>query len=475
MLISTRILQIVSWILVLTCCNTKNDRTAGDVTVFKNVNVVGMTDEVILSDYSVLVRNGIIEKIESSSILEIPENALLIDGKGDYLMPGLADMHVHIADTNDLLLLLSNGITTVRNMSGGPKHLEWRELVHSGQLIGPRIYTSSPVVDGGIERYDGAVKPPLGPDEWEQYRTVSSVDEIESVLNDYSSKGYDFIKIYDNLNLEEYKEIIRVADEINVKISGHVPFGVGVDAVLSSNQHCIEHLRGYIFELIRDYPDVEIRFDKHSRLLAWSWIEADSVKFQNLARQTAQSGIWNCPTLSRYYKNMSPTDVHLARLNRPEMRYFPKERIEKWKKRNQRPGYEKYTEEDYLQTNKGFENKKKFVGFLHRNGAKILLGTDDWFVGFSVHVELEELVNAGLSPYDAIMSGTVNAAEVVGASQMFGSISVGKSADLLLIEGNPLDDVSNIRNQVGVMVRGNWYTDKMLKELIEPIAVGNVN
>jgi len=140
------------------------------------------------------------------------------------------------------------------------------------------------------------------------------------------------------------------------------------------------------------------------------------------------------------------------------------------KNRNQRSAYENFSEDDYKIAKQGYEKKKQFVGWMHQQGAKILIGTDDWFVGFATHRELAEFVDCGFTPYEALKAATADAAEFLNAKEEFGTITEGKRADLILLDANPLDDIQNAQKRVGVMIGGIWYSENDLLDLISPLA-----
>src|SRR3990172_12229274 len=212
---------------------------------FVNVNVIPMDSERVLENQTVIVRDGVIELIGSSDQIEVPREALIVDGRGKYLMPGLVDMHVHIQFEDDMLLWVANGVTSVRNMWGNtgkmlqfgfPDQLALRKQIEQGALFGPTIYTAGPVMEGSPAFH------PLA----EVFDTPEAARESVAWQK---AQGYDFIKVYDHLSPEVYQAIIAAARENDIPVIGHVPFAVGLDGVFASGQLTIEHLTGYI------YPD----------------------------------------------------------------------------------------------------------------------------------------------------------------------------------------------------------------------------
>ncbi len=448
------------------------DAARAQLVAFVDVNVVPMDSERIVERQTVIVRDGRIVAMGPVETTDQPAEAQRINGRGRYLMPGLADMHVHLEQEGDLLLFVSNGVTTVRNISGARFHLEWREKIARGELLGPTIYTTGPVIDGSPALWPGNVAPPLTADRLEVVETRA---EAERVVAEHHEAGYDFIKVYDNLSKDAYEGVVAAARRLGIPVIGHVPFGAGLDGVLVARQSSIEHLRGYIYELFPDSSEMTLGWDKRSRFLAWNHI--DTTRIAGLVQATLEAGIWNSPTLTRYQKNMLPTDEHLRRYSRPEARYVPPsivERMLRGRSFTSSGRYEAFDEADLEAGKRVFQMKKAFVKALHNAGAKILLGTDDWFGGFATHEELRNLVDAGLTPYEVIVTGTRNAAEFLDAHEEFGTVAVGKRADLILLDANPLEDVHNIKKRAGVMLRGRWFPEvelqQMLNRLVESYA-----
>ena len=415
---------------------------------FVNVNVVPMDRERILENQTVVVRDGVIEKIGDSGELDVPGDALVIEGEGLYLMPGLVDMHVHVKEENELLLFVANGVTTVRDMWGTtgfqlrlgfPDQLELREQIAQRQLFGPTMYAAGPIMEGS---------PPTMP--------LMSVFEIPGEAAKsvawQAAQSYDFVKVYDQLSVETYRAILRAAQEHSLPVVGHTPKQVGLDAVLAGGQVSIEHLTGY---LDPDAADFIIPEDK----------------LATYAEMTRESGVWNCPTIGIYQKLV--LDEQIGELEQqPGMEYVsPRMRII-WKLflRGSR-GNITYEGSDYPA--RIGEIYTRMTKALHDAGAKVILGTDTdnpYLVpGFSLHDELGYLVQAGFTPYEAIEAGTQNAAEALGVLDEFGTVAEGARADLILVEENPLEDVANVRKRAGVMLRGTWLPEAQLQEMLDEL------
>ena len=443
---------------------------------FVNVHVVPMDSERILENRTVVIQEGRIAQIGKVTEVDIPSNAMLIDGKGKYLMPGLCDMHTHIPYKNDFILYLANGITTVRNLFGFPYHLDLKQKIDRGEVLGPKLYTVGPIIDGD---------PPC----WPGSEVVETEEDAIRVVRAHKEAGYDGLKVYNRVPKKAYKKIAEFARKENFPLSGHVPISVGIKGAIEAKQTCIEHLDGYWWEVISD--DVPIgswfgisakelfseRPKSIERMIVNGTITEEQLvepeKLKSLAVATAEAGVWNVPTLvitNRYRFFLSAKEDE-EWLENPLLKYVLTNynlllQMHVEKIRNMSAGEKQILGVWYRQ-------RLKIAKALHDAGARILLGTDSGapFVipGFSIHEELRNFVEAGLSPYEAIRAGTQRAAEFLNAQDEFGTIEVDKRADLILINGNPLEDISNVSRISGVLVRGNWLTREDLDRYVHDL------
>lgn len=454
--ISVLCFMFISSFLIINC-STDSTQNIPEPFAFLDVNVVPMDSEHILEHQTVIIRNEKIERIGSYQEIEIPGNATQIDGSGRYLMPGLVDMHAHIEHEDALILFLANGVTTVRNMWGFSKHLTWKKKILDGELTGPSIYTAGSLFDGPPGVWDGSI-------------VLEKPEEAEQFVVDQIERGYDFIKVY-YLQKKPFNALLAAACKHNIPVIGHVSDAVGLKGVLTSGQYSIEHLDGYWMLLESDNSPFRGKFvDYHSYIMKWNYM--DEAKMPAAAALTKFSGIWNCPTLVVYQRNASPAEAD-SFYALPEMKYMDPVSLASWDPTKYFATM-KLIEEEWKAEAKIFPNLVKFTEYLHKAGAKLLLGSDtpNPFVvpGFSIHTELQNFIKAGMSPYEAIKTGTYNAAECLGELDKFGTIQTGKQADLILLKDNPLKDVANITHRCGVMVRGQWFSEDDLQDKLEKIA-----
>lgn len=401
--------------------------------VIRDVTVLPMEADRRLPGRTVVIRNGIIDAVAETPPPDPP--GIVIDGKGLHLLPGLCDMHVHNWYEEEHTLFLANGVTTVRNLWGTPQHLRWRREIEAGERWGPRLFTSGPILDGAKPIWEGSVP-------------VPTPEEARRIVREQAAAGYDAIKVYNRLRAEVHAALVAEARRCGLRVEGHVPNEVGIERVLRARQDSIEHLEGYN---------------------AWEGY-FDEPRVRDWAERTAGAGTWNCPTLVVYRKFVPPDEARVL-LAAPEMRFVPPRLRATWE-----PGrdfrFREMSAEHFARNRRSHELKQRTVWLLHRAGARLLLGTDsanpNVVAGWSAHEELALLVASGLRPFEALACATRNAGEYL--KRPLGRVEAGFVADLLLVEGDPFDDVANAARIVGVVVRGRWHPRAELRERLEEVA-----
>lgn len=426
--------------------------------VIENVHVISMNDEEIQQNRTVFIKGDSIARIAENDQFGIGNDAEVIDGGGGYLIPGLSEMHAHIPSGNAdrayiddvLFLYLANGITTIRGMLGDPLHLELREQAAQNELVSPRIYTSGPGFGGGFE----------------------SPEEARQQVRDQHEADYNFLKIFPGLTLEEYNAIADEANTVGIEFSGHIPSSVGLERALEAGQTTIDHLDKYVEALAADAVNLDEAEDPGVIFFGMHLTpDADRDRITEIARLTADAGTWNVPTQA-LSEHVIGTDDPEELAQRPEFQYLPSDMVQQWiGSKKSITGNDAYSEElaqNYLQL------RRDVIKALHDEGAGLLLGSDAPQIfnvpGFSVHHELRYIVDAGLSPYETLRTGTYNAAQYLDNLQNSGTIEEGKTADMVLLERNPLEDISNSSSIVGVMYRGNWIDEEEIENRLNEIA-----
>jgi len=419
---------------------------AAETTAFVNVNVVSMAREEILPARTVIVEGDRIVTIGTVEDTVLPDDAFIVDGTDRFLLPGLAEMHGHVTGTSEaeldrlFTLYLANGVTTVRGMLGRPAHLELRDSLAAGERTGPRLITSGPSFNGN---------------------SVDGVDRARARVRAQTAAGYDFLKIHPGLTRAEFAAIAETANALGIPFAGHVPAAVGLEAALAAGIATIDHLDGYMEALLPTPPESSGFF---GLMLAG---DAEESRIDDLVAATTAAGTWNVPTqtLFEHTANDIPAD-EIA--DRPEMKYVSAGTVQNWVSVKEAlladPAF------DRAVANRAIALRREIIARLHASGAGLLLGSDSPqrfnVPGFSLHRELALMVEAGLSPYEALRTGTVNPAVFFGDAER-GTVETGRIADLVLVDDNPLVNIDNAARVHGTMVGGAWLSRAELDRMLE--------
>lgn len=416
-------------------------------TAVVGVHVLTMERDAVLRDQTVVVRDGRIVDIGSAKGVSIPAGATKVDAAGKFVMPALAEMHAHIPAgkapdavlERTLFLYAANGVGTIRGMLGDPRHLALRERAARGEIVSPRIYTSGPSLNGD---------------------SVPTIDAgVEAVVRQKQA-GYDLLKIHPGIKRDVFDAIAKKADEVKIPFAGHVPLDVGLARALEAKYASIDHIDGYVEALAKN--------PAQSQFFGLNLInEVDESKIPALVKQTKAAGTWIVPTEILFVNLLTGEDPN-AMANRPELKYaIPPEVVKNWiaQKHKMLQQYPAADREKFLAL------RRTLIKALHDAGVPFALGSDApqwWNVpGFSVHRELQAIVAAGLTPYQALRAGTANVATYFGTASTSGTVAKGKRADLLLLDANPLEDIGNTTRIAGVMLNGRWMPKAEIDQRLE--------
>jgi hypothetical protein len=440
------VMRVFRAALALALCGGSPLAAQGRHTVaLVNANVLPMDRDTLLAGQTVLIRDGIIQQVGPSGRVRIPAGTTRVDAGGQYLMPGLADMHVHMVGPRELQeellkMYVVAGVTTILNMRGTPDHLVLRADIRAGRVFGPNMYT--------VGRY---VNAPF----------FVTPDSVEQEVVAQKGAGYDFIKMHGELPREAYARLNAVGKREGIRIIGHAPRTLGIDAVFAERQYALAHSEEFLYDTTGSSRDADLaKFEPRIPELAPKMVAAD---------------VWLMPNLTAYRIIGLVAQDLSAILARPEMKYLPAVVRAGWG-----PGTNPYTQRFGPEKAPGIFARhallQKLTKAFDSAGVKLLVGTDALNVGvvpgFSAHDELQELVDAGLSPYHALRAATANASTFLGSSPCIGQVRVGCAADLLLLDANPLSSIGNTRRIAGVMVRGRWLSRQELDRLLESLAAG---
>jgi imidazolonepropionase-like amidohydrolase len=472
--------------LFLVACTESTGEEKSSPFAITHVNLVPMTSEVILEDQIVLIDGSRIAAIGLTGEVHIPEGTTIIDGQGAYLMPGLADMHMHTTPAwksewpvSPFVLYLANGVTTVRNLdplpdASGQDHpspdyvLAWRGEIQSGKQPGPTMYTTGLSLQGI--------------DDWRP--SVLEAGDAARVVQENVDKNYDLLKIFEYYPQEHFAEAMAAAKENNMYVTGHIPFEVGLEAAVRGGMDEIAHILPIlIWERVGAYQPGMTRGEfmpawQTTYLTQWDGIDPQTWyahEQETIARIIEILHIYDvnlCTTVAGPDITAHLITDYDSFIARVDMQYSRRRYLDLIA-RGEDSGQQAFSQNPGLLDHFTYE-RDVWLRALKDSGNTLILGTDSGIgmglvPGFSVHGELLTLVNAGFTPYEAIATGTVNASKVVeemtGVDD-FGTIEVGKRPDLILIGGNPLEDIANIQDIRGVMAAGRWYSRETLDALI---------
>ncbi len=443
-------------VVLLMACDQAQEKVSSSAILFSDANIVDVRSGVILENRQVVIDSGKIAVI-SERLQNADDYSNTIDAKGKYLMPGLAEMHAHIPSPptdakrveETLFLYLSNGITTIRGMLGDPTHLVLREKAQNGEILSPRIFTSSPSLNGN---------------------SVKTPEEAKDKVKLYQKEGYDFLKIHPGIRLEVFVEIVNTANEVGIPIAGHVPVDVGIRHALESRYKSIDHVDGFLEGLVPESANVK---PTDNGFFGYNFTPlADISKIDELVQMAKDNEVWIVPTQSLFTKWFAPTDAN-DMLALPEMKYMPAATLEDWKRRKTESTGEGADFND-AQWQRFDTIRKQLIKALNDDGHGMLLGSDAPQIfnvpGFSIHKEMQDMADAGMTNLEILQSGTINPASYFDMEGTFGEVKEGLAADLILIDENPLENLEALKQLSGVMHQGKWIAKSEIDKKLATIA-----
>lgn len=462
----------------LTLAQTERTRESPSL-VFNHVTVIDMTGAPSQPDMTVVVVGNRIAALGKAGKIRVPRNAFVIDAKGKYLIPGLWDMHAHVfhyrlplpPDEYDFPLFIANGVTGVREMwtrvdKIGQIRL-WRKQFYERPGTIPRFAAVGTLVDG----------PPAT---WKNSNTVSTAEEARLMVGKVKAGGVDFFKVYNRLSREAYFAIADEARKRHISFAGHVPFTITLREASDAGQRSVEHLTGFLPVLgpgcppallermaKEDLPKAIATGSGERRIIEQVLELCDEKKAFALFRHLAKNDTWQVPTLvlRKIDANASDTLYGDERL-----KYMPggKDHFRDWGEFHS--SRQKRTAKEWDDARGRLQRTLEVVGTMHRAGVRFMAGTDVSnpyvYPGFSLHDELALFVEAGLTPMEALRTATRNPAVFLGLLDSLGTIEKGKFADLVLLEANPLDDISNTRRINAVVVNGSYLPKETLQKML---------
>ena len=445
--------------LAVACGLFTEDKAAAQATrpspavAITGVSVIPMDREEVLANQTVIIENGRITHVGGPRA--VPAGAIVIDGRGKFLIPGIAEFHAHVPSGGQavhahrtLALYALAGVTTARGMLGAPMHLALRDSIADGQVFGPRLLTSGPSFNGN---------------------SVTSPEKAIAMVNAQKEAGYDLLKIHPGVPRVAFDSLAATANRLGIPFAGHVPLAVGLDVAITAKHSTIDHLDGFIEAMYSGTAPLTAQQNGFFGLGIMD--QLDLSRFQGIVDRVRSSGVAMVPTqiLTDNYAN-DATGEQLTSL--PEMRYWVPQQIANWRAaKNNILSQTSVTREQRLAY---IALRRRFIKSLHDAGVLFLLGSDApqlWNVpGFSTHRELDALVAAGLTPYQALRTGTVNVAKYLNEEGRSGIVRSGARADLILLDANPLQSIANSMRINGIVVNGRWIGGEERQEMLAGLA-----
>jgi imidazolonepropionase-like amidohydrolase len=422
-----------------------------------------MDEERVLQDQTVVITDGKIVAFGPSSAVKVPKDAFRIDAKGRYLLPALSDMHVHLLSEAWNMMLspeaqaqaegkalpfedflfpyIANGVTMLQALSATPQEIALRKRIERGELLGPRL-----ILARMIDAPGKAWPPPLST--W-----VESATEARDAVRRAKSEGYDKMKVYTFLDKECYDAIVSTAAELGMDVIGHIPIALSPEYVLDAGQKFIAHSEEVARHTRGNYRPERI------------------VYFADIL---AKRGVWMAPTLTTTQAILNIFDDFDGLMGKPENVYYRhplQQAVWSFIAQNL---YKPIPAEIRQQIRDDFEKfQRPLTKAFHDKGGRLLTGSDTVLPGlvpgFALHDELRELTHVGLTPYQALRASTTEPFEYLGEGDRAGTIEVGKTTDLLLLDENPLQDVAAAAKIAGVLIRGRWIGAEEIHKRMQDI------
>jgi imidazolonepropionase-like amidohydrolase len=421
--------------------------------VITGVAVIPMDRDEVLQNQTVIVENGRISYVGAAR--SAPAGATVVDGRGKFLIPGIAEFHAHVPNGGGaihahraLSLYALAGVTTARGMLGAPLHLALRDSIRNGQVFGPRLLTSGPSFNAN---------------------TVSSPAVAVAMVTDQKNAGYDLLKIHPGVPRVAFDSLAATANRLRIPFSGHVPLEIGLDIALTSKYSTIDHLDGFLEAMYNGTQPLTPELNGFFGLGIVR--QLDQSRFPSIVDRVKASGVAMVPTqilMDNYTNELTGEQL----TSTEEFKYWLPPAVAQW--RTMKNNLLAQPQASSEQRQEFTALRRKFIKTLYDSGVTFLLGSDApqfWNVpGFSAHRELGALVAAGLTPYQALRTGTVNVAKFLGEEGRSGVVRAGARADLILLDANPLQDISSTLRISGVVVNGRWVGPEERSKMLGALA-----
>ena len=453
-----RIRGISTAALLLASIGCQSQAAPGTI-AFTDVTILPMDRPGTVQNQTVVVVDRTITEVGPAGSVRVGEGATIIEGAGRYLVPGLAEMHAHVPPGADpprdavediLFLYVANGITTIRGMLGSEYQIPLAAELRRNEVLGPSFYVGAPSINAN---------------------SAPSPQVADSLVRAHESAGYDLQKIHPGVSLETWDHMADVAAEVGLTFGGHVPAAVGLVHAIETGMSTVDHLDGYVQAVASD--DVVSQINTGQAISLEGLVNGvDEDKIAEIVQLTVDRGVYVVPTMYLWENLYGTTDPEPF-LSQPEMQYVSEGQREAWR-RQAAPGPRGAP--DVVRA--FLDVRNRILEDLADAGALVMMGTDSPQMfnvpGFALHREIAVMSEAGMTNQQILESGTVTVGryvrEELGIDDAFGTIAPGQRADLVLLGSNPLADLTNLTDRVGVMVRGQWVTRDEIDRRLEALA-----
>jgi imidazolonepropionase-like amidohydrolase len=429
-----------------------------------------MDRERVIENQTVLVKNGVIVEVGDAKKVKVPKDAVTVDGKGKYLIPGLVDMHTHLLSDGDeypdsiapdeLRVMLANGVTTIRFMIGTPELLKYRAQSAKGEITAPTIWVASPHLTGREQGNNFVVK---------------TEEDAREAVRKSKAAGYDFIKVTTFVPAAIYEAAVDEAAKQGIRMVGHADREYVTAARAWKARQQIEHLDGYMEQILRD--DAPMKGSVSDLYMSdpknWESIDyIDEAKIPIVAKKSVEANPFSNPTQHFFKNSFSKPRSEESIRAQPDFKFYPAKVQQQWFDFYKRSRM--MNQVSWERKAKWIDARNKMIKAIHDAGGKLMAGSDTpeflWLYGFALHHELKALRDAGIGNYASLAAGTRNPQEFLGVLDKVGTIEKGKRADLVLLNANPLEDIAATYDRAGVMLKGKYYTQAELNKWLDEIA-----
>jgi len=440
-------------------CGEARAQAAPGTIAFTDVTVLPMDRAGTVANQTVVVVDGVISEVGPAGSVSVASGVMVIDGAGRYLMPGLAEMHAHVPsganpireDVEDILFLyIANGVTTIRGMLGSGYQIPLAGELSRSEVLGPNFYVGAPSINGN---------------------SAPTPADAERLIRTHQEAGYDLQKIHPGVTLDTWDHMVEIAEEVGLTYGGHVPTAVGLVHAIETGMSTVDHLDGYVQAVASG--DVVAQVNAGREISLEGLVDGvDEAMIAEIVQLTVEHDVYVVPTMYLWENLYGAADAEPF-LRQPEMQYVSEGQRAAWR-RQASPGPRGTPDV----VRRFLDIRNRILKDLADAGAHIMMGTDSPQMfnvpGFALHREIAVMSEAGMTNQQILESGTVTVGRYVqehlGIDDDFGTVAVGQRADLVLLGSNPLDDLDNLNDRVGVMVRGQWVTRAEIDAGLEALA-----